>query len=336
MVQAQLDSSKINLSDIGQIYAPVKEKLGLVQESIQQIVTPETELLASSIHHSLESTGKMLRPLLSLLASGASGGIDSRHIETAAVAELIHVATLLHDDVLDQADMRRGKTTVRSKWGNKISILSGDYLLAQASLKLSLLNQCRLVSIFAKVLSNLCEGEVEQIHTSYNLHTSWDSYFKKSICKTAALFGACCESAGVLNGLSEDKIQSLKSFGEKFGIAFQIIDDLLDYTSSAERLGKPVLDDLKNGLLNAPVLLALESFSVGSPKHQRLQYLIEQLFNEQTDPETAMQQKQELFGLFEEADAIHKTQELAERFLPETPYKQALLALTAYVIKRDY
>lgn len=346
MIQAASSAPSSPPIEVEQIYAPVQAGLLQVQQSLLQIITPETELLAKSIAHSLQSSGKFLRPLLSLLASGASGGIDSPHIETAAVAELIHVSTLLHDDVLDDADLRRGRPTIRSQWGNRVSILSGDYLLAQASLKLSLLNQCRLVSIFARVLSNLCEGEVEQIHSSFNLHTTWESYFKKSIYKTASLFGACCESAGVLNGLSEDRIQLLKTFGEKFGIAFQITDDLLDYTSSVERLGKPVLDDLKNGLLNAPVLLALQGFPEGSKEHHRLQYLIEQLFNSEMDMLHQEQYKQELFTFFESTDAIAKTQALAQQymndardaiqFLPETAYKTSLLMLTAYAIQREH
>lgn len=327
--------------DIDAIYEPVQTDLVRVRESLLAIVPPETALLVESVHHAMGGEGKLFRPLLCLLASGASGQIESSHIETAAVAELIHVATLLHDDVLDDAGLRRGKATIRALWGNKISILSGDYLLAQASLKLSKLNNCRLVSIFATVLSNLCEGEVEQIHTSYNLKTSWDSYFKKSICKTASLFSACCESAGVLNHLPETEIQALKLFGEQFGIAFQIVDDLLDYTASAEKLGKPVLDDLKNGLLNAPVLIALEAFEAQPEKRQTLETLVEKVFTE--DPESL---QQALFALLEEADAIPKTLAMAEdyaekarsaiRFLPPTPYLKALEGLTRYAIRREY
>lgn len=346
MVQAQLDSETKAPINVHQIYAPVEADLVRVKESLKQIVPPETEILTQSIAHSMQVRGKLFRPLLSLLASGATGRIDASHIETAAVSELIHVATLLHDDVLDNADLRRGHSTVRAEWGNKVSILSGDYLLAQASLKLSYLNQCRLVSIFARVLSNLCEGEVEQIRYSFSLSTTWDSYFKKSLCKTASLFGACCESAAVLNGLPEEKIQSLRLFGEKFGIAFQIIDDLLDYTSSASRLGKPVLDDLKNGILNAPVLLALEYFPIGSPEHQRLQTLIEQLFASQDNPKEQEQLTQELFSIFEACQVVEKTQALADQyaqeareliaFLPESPYLQALMALTRYATQRDF
>lgn len=331
---------------IDAIYAPVQADLARVQESLKQIVPPETALLAQSVAHSMQGQGKLLRPVLSLLVSGATGGIEAPHIETAAVAELIHVATLLHDDVLDEADLRRGNPTVRAAWGNKVSILSGDYLLAQASLKLSRLNQCRLVSIFAVVLSDLCDGEIEQIRTSYNLETSWDSYFRKSICKTASLFRACCESAGVINALPEDHIQRLCTFGEKFGLAFQIIDDLLDYTASAQQLGKPVFDDLRNGILNAPILLALESFPPGTPQRPRLTALVERLFQGPNDPAADAATTQELLDLLTAETIIEQTAALADRtvaealeaiaFLPPTPYRDALTGLARYATRRNH
>ncbi len=332
--------------DIQGMYALLEAELLEVKASLTQIVPPDTELLAQTVAHTMQARGKMLRPLLTLMASGASGQIDPAHVETAAVAELIHVATLLHDDVLDDADLRRGKPTIRSLWGNKVSILSGDYLLAQASLKLSRLNNCRLVSIFAIVLANLCEGEVEQIRTSFDLETTWDSYFKKSICKTASLFAACCESAGVLNQLDEADIQRLRQYGEYCGIAFQIIDDLLDYTSSAEQLGKPVLDDLKNGILNAPVLLALEAYAQDPTTREKLIGLIEALFNppESQDQQHATQEA--LLSMLNQVNIVDKTQALADdytqrardaiAFLPQSPYKDALNQLSLYITQRNF
>lgn len=346
MAHPGLDMPAEKPVDALEIYTLVQQDLYRVKDSLTRIIPPETELLADAIAHSMTNKGKLLRPVLCLLAAGATGGIAQPHIETAAVAELIHVATLLHDDVLDEADLRRGSETIRARWGNKISILSGDYLLAQASLKLSQLNHCRLVSIFATVLANLCEGEVEQIRLSYQLNTNWDSYFKKSICKTAALFGACCESVGVLNQLPEHEIQALRTYGEKFGIAFQVIDDLLDYTGSTDSLGKPILDDLKNGLLNAPILLALAHFPADSPERRELQALVTHLFEPSENGRDPYENQKALLALFEKADIVAQTLALAERyatearhaigFLPNTPYQQGLMALTHYVVRRDF
>jgi all-trans-nonaprenyl-diphosphate synthase len=266
--------------------APINAQLALVKASIKNIVPPESRWLAEALGHSLGGEGKLLRPVLTLLMAKGLGLLEGTHdtsvIETASVAEMIHVATLLHDDVLDDADLRRGRETVRAIWGNSVSILTGDYLLAQASLKLSQIGNIRLVAIYSHVLSHLCDGEVEQLRTSYQLSVDWDSYLRKSIGKTASLFSAACESAGVLAAsyadLTEDDIQRLASYGKNFGIAFQIIDDLLDYTATEAELGKPVLGDLRSGLLNAPVLLALGSNRLDDTAKAGLRAEIEGLF----------------------------------------------------------
>ena len=168
-------------------------------------------------------------------------------------------ATLFHDDVIDASELRRDKKTVRAQFGEtKISVLSGDYLLAQASVKLSRLRNSRLVSIFAHVLADLMRRGSGTDPARFTIE-SLDSYYKKTICKTASLFSAGCESAGVINRLPEERIQAMKTYGRNFGIAFQIMDDLLDYTATEAEMGKPVLDDLRNGLTNAPILLGTEN-----------------------------------------------------------------------------
>ena len=325
------------------IYEPVLTHLDQVVDSIRGIVVPDTEWLAETIMASLQSRGKMLRPLIALLASGATtvtpGQLEKKHVEMAAVAELIHVATLLHDDVLDKSDLRRGRPTIRAQWGNKVSILSGDYLLAQASLKLSQLDNCRLVGIFSNVLAKLCEGEVEQIRTTFSTEVNWPSYFNKSICKTASLFAACGESAGVINQLPEPQIQSLAQFATDFGIAFQIIDDLLDYTADEATLGKPVMDDLKNGILTAPILLALEAAETSESPLQRKRILqcLEGIFDTTADEATKKTLSAQLKNHMEALNAFENTKALALKyaqqarealaFVTESPYKAALLGL---------
>ncbi|MEM0951320.1 MAG: polyprenyl synthetase family protein [Cyanobacteria bacterium P01_H01_bin.74] len=322
----------------------VKKPLQQVKESIASIVPPDSLLLSESISYSIESGGKYLRPVLTLLCGQVlkpqTALQETMLVETAAVAEMIHVATLLHDDVLDQASLRRGKETVSSKWGSKISILSGDFLLAQASIKLAKLNNTRLVSIFAHVLADLCDGEVEQLHTSYNIETSWESYYRKSVCKTASLFAAGCESSGVIQGMPETKIQRLKRFGHYFGLAFQISDDLLDYTATEELIGKPVLEDLRNGLLTAPVLLALESENLSDSQKKLLRENIAQLFKTPDDEDCIKQ----IQTLIVESQSVLKTQALAEQYIhqaecsiefaAESQEKQVLLHLLSYTAQR--
>jgi all-trans-nonaprenyl-diphosphate synthase len=192
------------------------------------------------------------------------------------------------------------------------------------------------------VLADLCDGEVEQLHASFTLEPSWDSYYRKTICKTASLFSAGCESAGVINQLPEERIQALKTYGRNFGIAFQIMDDLLDYTATEAEMGKPVLDDLRNGLMNAPVLLALESERLSVDERQALKSHIQQLFKE-PGATAAIQAIQELLNT---CDALGETRLLAQRYIDEakqalgfvadSPEKQALFALVDYVIQRRH
>lgn len=320
-----------------------------VKESLKAIITPDSAVLAKTVEHSLVGGGKYLRPVVTLLSGQAckpsaeanqSEAITQQTIEVAAVAEMIHVATLLHDDVIDGSELRRGKKTVRAQWGNKISVLSGDYLLAQASVKLAKLGNSRLVSIFAHVLADLCDGEVEQMQTSYQVESSWDSYYKKTICKTASLFSAGCESAGVINELPEADIQSMKTYGRSFGIAFQIVDDLLDYTATEEEMGKPVLDDLRNGLLTAPILLAMESDKLNTAEQSELQTLVTKLFETPTDEDLIAQ----IRGYLDKSDAIAETHQLARRyvdeakqaiaFMPASTAKTALLSLVDFILER--
>lgn len=335
-----------NALDAKTIYAPVLADLEQVKESLASIMTPETETLGQAIFHALKDGGKLLRPVLTLLVSGASGGISSAHVEAAAVAELIHVATLLHDDVLDDADLRRGRPTVRAGWGNHMAILGGDYLLAQASLKLSYLDNPRLVRIFAIVLSQLCEGEVLQMQNAFDFDTPWSRYYQKSICKTAALFRACCESAGVINRLPEDQIDALKTYGESFGLAFQIVDDLMDFTRTREELGKPVLEDLKSGIINAPVLLTRDYFAETPEKQQALKDTLEALYGLDESAPELPEKAAQLSAWMTEADALNKTVAMAQdyaqkarqsiAFLPESPYKASLLGLLDYALARTH
>jgi geranylgeranyl pyrophosphate synthase len=332
---------------VSDFYAPVLDALEGVKASLLRIVPPESELLAQTLHHSLSSGGKYLRPAITLLAGLANGHQilpkDDPLIEVACVSEMIHIATLLHDDVLDQADLRRKKKTVRALWGNTVSVLSGDYLLAQASLKLANVGNIRIVSIYSHVLADLCDGEVEQIRTSYQLETPWDSYYRKTICKTASLFAAGCEAAGVLTGLPEEQIQQLRAYGNNFGIAFQILDDLLDYTSSEQELGKPVLDDLRNGLLNAPILLILKSDQVSEAEKQAISEQVQAIFNaadEQQSRQVAEALKKRLYDL----GAVDQTLALAAQygeaaeaalsFVPDSVAKTSLLGLLHANLKR--
>lgn len=302
--------------------------------------------LREVIDYSLSTPGKLLRPLLCLMVSQATASnhqpLSKHHLTTAAVAEMIHIATLLHDDVLDDADTRRGKPTARLQWNNTVAILGGDYLLAQASRRLAQIGNIRLVAIYSDVLADLCDGEIEQLRTQRNLNLDWDSYHTKTRCKTASLFAAVCESAGVLNQLEEATIQHLRQFGESVGQAFQLVDDLLDFQSSEAVTGKPVLNDLRQGLITAPILLAFESEHLPESAKTQLYTTIEQVFNNQ-DIEANLATIQTLLN---QAKAYTATQTLANslvdqaldnlhKAIPDAKQRQPLETLASLLVNRQ-
>ena len=316
----------------------VQDELLSVCQAIQNITWPNACHLTDALESTLSRPGKLFRPTLHLVAAKASnqGNVLPADIETAAVAELIHTATLLHDDVLDNASLRRGKPTLKHEAGNRIAILSGDYLLAQASLKLSALNNCRLVGIYANVLSDLCQGEIYQMMHHQNIDMPWDIYLEKTRCKTASLFQACGESVGVIHKLPEKHIEHLKTYGYALGMAFQLIDDVLDYTSTACVLGKPALDDLHNGILTAPVLLALQKET--ALVRAELESDIQKAFENDRDASNRLQTTLIKMGY------THETRLIAEQyyqqaceaisFLPSSVYKTALEQLAFNTIER--
>ncbi len=310
--------------DMTAIRAHVASELDTVTQIFYQLAEKRTGATASihggqwlteALAHTVNTPGKLLRPLLCLLACKATlpanNTLTPQHATTAAVAELIHVATLLHDDVLDDADTRRGQPTVRTGWNNTVAILTGDYLLAQASRLLAQLGEIRLVGIYSDVLADLCDGEVEQLRTQHVLELNWPSYMQKTLCKTASLFAAVCESAGVLNTLPEDNTQALKQFGQELGLAFQLIDDVLDYQSTRDITGKPVLSDLRQGLITAPILLAFEDNRLTSADQAALTDAIHTVFDADST-ETAQQHAlATIQPLLEKADTYNATRTLA-------------------------
>lgn len=266
---------------LGACLAPVATQLEAVVQflaaNVPQTALPQT--LELSLAHALKSPGKLLRPALTLLCWHLQDAppADPALVPLASVSEMIHVATLLHDDVLDESDKRRGKPTVRSLQGNRVSILAGDWLLAAASRTLADIGRIELVRLYSNVLADLCTGELLQDEGSFQLNkASWAAYERKTYGKTASLFSAACVAAGWLAHASPAGLRALECFGERYGMAFQLIDDLLDYQASEQQLGKPVLADLRLGLINAPILLALQD---GTPPQQAaLKVAVEAVF----------------------------------------------------------
>jgi len=237
----------------------INAQLYSVEERIRQQARAFDPAVEGYVAYAIESHGKRLRPALALLAGGATGNICSSHFDLAVIVELIHAATLVHDDILDGADMRRGQPTANAKWGNAISVLLGDCLFAHA-LKLSTSFPNGEVSRrIAHAASDVCSGEIIQTQRRFDLKLSVPDYYKIIEMKTAALFAAACELGAFINEASPEVISALRTFGLRLGTAYQIYDDVLDLAGDETKAGKTLGSDLRKGKLTLPILHLLQN-----------------------------------------------------------------------------
>lgn len=251
--------------NVKEIMPVFKDDLLLVEGCMTVNFRSDIPLIPTVSKHLAEGGGKRLRPLLLLICSRLTGYDSSRHadlnIKCAAAIEYIHIASLLHDDVIDTADMRRGRRSANVKWGNSASVLVGDYLFAKAFSILSQKPDPLVMQTISSSTVYLTEGEVRQLNNLHNINISTEDYYDTIEGKTAALIAAACKVGGIIGGGSNEDIDRLESFGRNIGIAFQLIDDLLDYTSNEQRLGKPVNDDIKRGNVTLPLIYLYEKSS---------------------------------------------------------------------------
>jgi len=231
--------------------------MAAVNVLIRQRLTSDVVLINQIAEHIIGSGGKRLRPLLVLLSAKAAGYSGSRHISLAAIVEFIHTATLLHDDVVDQSHLRRGRQTANAVWGNAASVLVGDFLYSRSFQMMVELNQVRVMQILANTTNAIAEGEVLQLLHLHNADTNEADYLKVINRKTAVLFSAAARLGAVLAGLPFDQEEALACYGLNLGYAFQITDDVLDYVAESVTLGKNIGDDLAEGKPTLPLIYAL-------------------------------------------------------------------------------
>ncbi len=240
--------------------APVRKDLEAVTDRIlSQLADP----IARAVVYLITAGGKRLRPALVLLA-GAAGRAPNHAalIDTATAVELIHTATLIHDDIIDQSPLRRAQPTFHQRWGTERAVLMGDYLYATSFTLLARLRSPYVMRVMADVCQELCRGELCEVEARYRLDLTEEEYLQIITDKTASLIGGCCESGAYLGGCSADAVGRLKQFGIHFGLAFQIIDDCLDLSGDQRQLGKSVLTDLDKGVLSLPIIYLTQTLSV--------------------------------------------------------------------------
>ncbi len=247
-------------SKIQEVIAALKPDLKLVDQIILDFSVGKSPLVKEISHHLIASGGKRIRPVLLILAAKMSDlNAKKNPHNLAAAIELIHSATLLHDDVVDASEVRRGNKTANAIWDNKASILVGDYLFSIAFQLMVRDNDLRILDVLSKASSVMADGEVMQLENSSNINISQEKYLEIIFGKTAVLFSAATESAALLNKRPEDEIASLREFGKNLGIIFQIIDDLLDYKADATKFGKNLGGDFFEGKITLPIIIAYKN-----------------------------------------------------------------------------
>lgn len=253
---ARTHADPVKISPIERLASMVEADLGAVETLIHARLTSKVQLIPQLGSHLVDSGGKRLRPLITLAAAHLFGYADRGHINLAAAVEFIHTATLLHDDVVDESTLRRGKPSANTVWGNKPSVLVGDFLFSRAFQLMVEAGSLPVLGILSDASAVLAEGEVMQLRTSKNLATSEEEYLAVVKAKTAVLFSAAAEAGATIAGAEDADVKALADYGRNLGIAFQLVDDALDYSGRQAVMGKTVGDDFRECKVTLPVIFA--------------------------------------------------------------------------------
>jgi geranylgeranyl pyrophosphate synthase len=243
---------------LSRLFAGIQPDLDQVDATFQERATSGLDILNSASMHALGSPGKRLRTALTLLSGKLNSYRFDKLLPLSVAFEMVHLATLLHDDIVDNALTRRGNPTVNALWGNNIAILLGDYYFAKTAGLIADINDNRIDHLFSDTVATVCEGTIMEIMTAGRVDLTIESYYEKIRHKTACLIAACCKGGAIISGASEEEIHLLHDYGMNLGIAFQIIDDILDYTEDQKTIGKPAGNDLRQGMVTLPLIYALQ------------------------------------------------------------------------------
>jgi len=322
---------------LSQIFEPIRADLDKVDQEFARHVQSKVQLIPQIGQYIRTSGGKRIRPAVLLMASRLSGYNGDRAILYAAVVEFIHTATLVHDDIIDDADLRRGRAAVHSRWGNDITVLLGDYLYIKSMAMALTHDELEIIRLLCDVTLRMIEGELYQLTKNGDADITEEEHFDIMRRKTAYLFGGCAQIGGMLGKVASDRAQALHDYGFNLGMAFQIVDDLLDFTGDAEAVGKPIGSDLREGKVTLP-LIHLQQHANDARGREIIRYTIAARTIE------SEQWHELLRNLKEHASidyAYRKAVDFAERAkkplyaFPPSSERDALLALPDYVLSRD-
>ena len=322
------------LPTLAALQAPVLDRLAVMEAELHGMITADFGAINEVSEYLFARRGKYLRPTLLLLSSDVGGRPGPEAIRLAAIVELMHVATLVHDDAVDHSPKRRGMPTVNSRWSHQVAVIMGDYLYSRALVEVTDMGDVEAISLLANASNRMSIGEMRQLASHDALGATVDDYFSLCDCKTASLMSAACE-LGALVGRSEYR-EALGGYGHDLGMAFQIVDDLLDYTVSSEVTGKPHGLDLKEHKVTLPLIAALPRLSTADRR------TVDELF---ADPSPADDHVDEVIDLVRDASGLEEARKTARSYatsairhldaLPDDPAVEILRSTVEFVLERQ-
>jgi len=323
------------------LFQKIKSNVGFDMEELDEVITSyscsKTQTIAEVSNYIFSAGGKRIRPLLTILSAKCFGYSGAKHICLAAAVEFIHTATLLHDDVVDNSEMRRGKPTAQSKWGNKASILVGDYLFSQAFCLMAKAGSPHILDILSTASSIIAEGEVAQLENVSKLSLTREKYLEIISSKTAELFSAACQVGAALADVSDECEYAFANFGRNLGVSFQIIDDVLDYTGNSEIFGKTLGNDFEEGKVTLPVIITYQKAASEEKS------FLEKVFAERV---VESEDFDKLLSLFKKHNALDEAISQAKKYAslalaelavaPDNIYKEILKEIIDFAIDRKH
>ena len=316
------------------LYSDLKSDIDIIEKELEKALNSSSHLINDASLHLLQAGGKRIRPVF-VLISAKFGQYNIENIKNIAVPlELIHMASLVHDDVIDNSDLRRGRHTVKSQWNNRVAMYTGDFIFARALEYVTSIENERVHQILAKTMVEICNGEVIQIEDKFRNNQNLKDYFRRIKRKTALLIESSCELGAVVAGIEEKNVRHIKQFGYYVGMSYQIVDDILDFTSTDKELGKPAGSDLLQGNITLPILLLKDN------------PIIKQFIELASKGQVTEQQRLEMLNVVRNSDAIKQSIVISNGYLrkalkevdalPDHPMKKKLRDVALFIGKRKF
>ncbi len=328
-----MDHKEKRALELDEIFTSIQDELGKVKDNLTSITRVDFDWLSEQLGYVVKSSGKGIRPALTLLAGKFYRYNLGYMLAMATAVELMHTATLVHDDAIDKSDVRRGKATIYKIWGEETAILLGDYLFAKAGEAVADTQSPRVIKLFSQTLATISSGEINQLLGAFQVDQTREDYFQRISGKTASLFSLSTESGAILSEAPKTSVDLLKEYGFNLGIAFQVVDDILDFVGTEQTLGKPVGSDLAQGTLTLPAMLLVEHYPLDNPITKVFQNIDrEQNITRAIDMVRNSSITDECYKIA--SGYCHKARQTLSQ-LPENSSRPVMEALADFIITRD-